>query len=256
MKYPNRMIKKGESDQKVVEAVQKQLNKIHCGPIEVDGDFGTQTFNAVKLFQSRNTDIHGIPLVVDGVVGSITWEVLFLNGSVPVVEEATNALFKEVLKIANSQLHVRENPRNSNRGREVDAYLKAAGLDAHRGDYAWCMAFVYWVFEEACKNLGRSNPMLKTAGVLHQWNKTEYRKFKTKDVVDNPSLIKPGFVFIRNYGKGMGHTGIVTSVSGGYIHTIEGNSNNNGSREGIGVFELTRKIKSIENGFIDFNNKA
>lgn len=54
----------------------------------------------------------------------------------------------------------------------------------------------------------------------------------------------------------MGHTGIVTSVSGGYIHTIEGNSNNNGSREGIGVFELTRKIKSIENGFIDFNNKA
>ncbi|MBA5629882.1 CHAP domain-containing protein [Moheibacter lacus] len=256
MKYPKRLIKKGERDQKVVEAIQKQLNKLHCGPIEVDGDFGNQTFKAVKLFQSRNTDINGIPLVVDGVVGAITWEVLFLDDSVPVAEEPTNALFKEVLKIANSQLHVRENPRNSNRGKEVDAYLKAAGLDAHRGNYAWCMAFVYWVFEEACKNLGRSNPMVKTAGVLKQWNQTDCRKFKTKDVVNNPSLIKPGYVFIRNYGRGMGHTGIITAVKGGYIHTIEGNSNDNGTREGIGVFELTRKIKSIENGFIDFNNKA
>lgn len=138
----------------------------------------------------------------------------------------------------------------------MDEYLKAAGLDAKRGNYAWCMAFVYWVFNEASKNLGKPNPMVKTAGVLYQWNKTDCKKFKTKEVENNPSLIKPGFVFIRNYGKGMGHTGIVTSVSGGYIHTIEGNSNNNGSREGIGVFELTRKIKSIENGFIDFNNKA
>ena len=256
MKYPKRLIKKGESDKSIVEAIQKQLNKLHCGPIEVDGDFGNQTFKAVKLFQSRNTDIQGIPLVVDGVVGAITWEVLFLDNSVPVAEEATNALFKEVLKIAHSQLHVRENPRNSNRGKEVDAYLKAAGLDAHRGNYAWCMAFVYWVFEEACKNLGRSNPMVKTAGVLKQWNQTDCRKFKTKDVVNNPSLIKPGYVFIRNYGRGMGHTGIITAVKGGYIHTIEGNSNDNGTREGIGVFELTRKIKSIENGFIDFNNKA
>src|SRR5690606_31332463 len=165
------------------------------------------------------TDIQGIPLVVDGVVGAITWEVLFLDGSVPIVEEATNALFKEVLKVAYSQLHVRENPRNSNRGKEVDAYLKAAGLDADKGNYVWCMAFVYWVFNEASKNLGKPNPMVKTAGVLYQWNKADCKKFKTKEVENNPSLIKPGFVFIRNYGKGMGHTGIVTSVSGGYIHT-------------------------------------
>ena len=48
----------------------------------------------------------------------------------------------------------------------------------------------------------------------------------------------------------MGHTGIVTSVEGGYIHTIEGNSNPEGSSNGIGVFELIRKISSIQKGFI------
>ncbi len=254
MKYPNRIIKKGEKDKTIVTAVQKQLKKLNCGPIDVDGDFGNQTFTSVKLFQSRNTDLQGIPLVSDGQIGSITWQVLFKETDVPQIEVPSNDLFKEVIKIAKSQLHVREDPPNSNRGADVAKYLRSVGLNANSGNYAWCMAFVYWCFDEAFKKIGKPNTLVKTGGVLRQWNETKHKKIKKQDAINNPSLIKPGFVFIRNYGGGKGHTGIVISVNGGYIETIEGNSNNNGSREGVGVFKLTRKINSIENGFIDFKN--
>ncbi len=255
MKYPKRIIEKGEADQSIVTAIQKQLSLLNCGPIDIDGDYGKQTVASVKLFQSRNTDIQGIPLVVDGKIGSITWQMLFKETDVPQVQAPTNDLFTEVLKIANSQLGVRENPPNSNRGPEVSKYLKSVGLNANSGSYSWCMAFVYYCFDEAFKKMGTSNVLVKTGGVLSQWNNTKNRRIKKADAVNNPSLVKPGFVFIRNYGGGKGHTGIVTSVNGGYIETIEGNSNNNGSREGVGVFKLTRKIASIENGFIDFKNK-
>lgn len=254
MKYPNRVIQKGESDKSIVKAIQSQLLKLNCGPIEIDGDFGSQTFSSVKLFQSRNTDIQGIPLVVDGKIGSITWQILFKETDVHQTDVASNDLFAEVIRIANTQLGVREDPPNSNRGKDVAKYLKSVGLDANSGHYSWCMAFVYWCFNEAYNKLGKPNPLVKTGGVLRQWNETKNKKIKKADAINNPSLIKPGFVFIRNHGGGKGHTGIVVSVNGGYIETIEGNSNNNGSREGVGVFRLTRKIASIENGFIDFKN--
>lgn len=254
MKYPNRVIQKGEADKSIVKAIQSQLLKLNCGPIEVDGDFGGQTFSSVKLFQSRNTDIQGIPLVVDGKIGSITWQILFKETDVHQTDVAPNDLFTEVIRIANTQLGVREDPPNSNRGKDVGKYLKSVGLDANSGHYSWCMAFVYWCFKEAFDHLGKPNPLVKTGGVLRQWNETKNKKIKKADAINNPSLVKPGFVFIRNHGGGKGHTGIVVAVNGGYIETIEGNSNNNGSREGVGVFRLTRKIASIENGFIDFKN--
>ena len=55
-----------------------------------------------------------------------------------------------------------------------------------------------------------------------------------------------------SYGGGTGHTGIVESVSGGFINTIEGNTNESGSRNGIGVFKRQRKINSINKGFIEY----
>jgi len=55
------------------------------------------------------------------------------------------------------------------------------------------------------------------------------------------------------YGGGLGHTGIVEKVNGGFLTTIEGNTNDGGSREGIGVFRRTgRKIKDINKGFLQY----
>lgn len=249
MNYPNRVIKKDEKDKSIVKAVQKRLNEIGCGPIDVDGGFGPKTVNAVKLFQARSVDANGNPLIVDGKIGPISWEVLFGENTIKVVTEPSSDLLSRVIKIAKSQVGVLEDPIGSNSGPEVDEYLASVGLDP---GYFWCMAFVYWCFNKASKQLGISNPAFKTAGVLSQWNNTNGKRILSQDAVNNPSKIKPGQIFIMNYGGGSGHTGLVESVSGGFINTIEGNTNEAGSRNGIGVFKRQRKINSVNKGFIEY----
>jgi hypothetical protein len=75
-------------------------------------------------------------------------------------------LLAEALKVAVSQIGVMEQPPGSNRGPEVDRYLTAVGLDPTRGSFPWCAAFVFSCFDEAARALGRTNPVIRTAGVL------------------------------------------------------------------------------------------
>lgn len=136
----------------------------------------------------------------------------------------------DVLKVAATQLGVSEKPRGSNDGPEVRQYLASVKLGA---GFPWCMAFVYWCTAQVCRDLQQTNPLLMTGGVMRQWN-------------ERPSLRvarpRPGDVFVMDYGKGVGHTGLVEKVDGANIHTIEGNTNDEGSREG---YEVCRRIRPI-----------
>ena len=63
-------LKKGAQGSEVTK-LQKLL--VQRGyPATVDGDYGTQTYQAVRAFQSQNLNQHGQPLVIDGQVGPIT----------------------------------------------------------------------------------------------------------------------------------------------------------------------------------------
>jgi hypothetical protein len=247
MNYPGRVIKEGEANARIVKAIQLRLNEVGCGPLEGTGVFGPKTTSAVKLFQSTRRDSTGTPLNIDGKLGSITWEILFGIETVPVVETVNSGLLTEAVSVAITQLGVMENPLGSNSGPEVNQYLASVNLGP---GFFWCAAFVYWCFNEAAANIGKTNPVFKTAGCLAHWNNTTGKKILTADAVDNPGLLKPGHIFIMSHGGGAGHTGIVERVEGGFVHTIEGNSNDSGSRNGIGVFRIKRKINSINRGFI------
>jgi hypothetical protein len=48
-------------------------------------------------------------------------------------------------------------------------------------------------------------------------------------------------------------TGIVTGIQDGYVLTIEGNTNNTHSSEGVMVCALRRKISTISLGFIKYS---
>jgi hypothetical protein len=142
-----------------------------------------------------------------------------------------------------------EQPPGSNRGPEVNKYLDSVGKEP---GLFWCAAYVYFCFNEAASKLGRANPVVKTAGCLDHWNRTKAKKILSADAVNKPSLVKPGAIFIINNGGGHGHTGLIEKVDGGFIHTIEGNSKPSGSSNGIGVFQLQRKITKINKGFIEY----
>lgn len=138
------------------------------------------------------------------------------------------------LEIAISQLGVEETPRGSNWGEPVKTYLKSVGINFPA---SWCMAFVYW----CCKQANPMTPLIRTGGVLAQWNRID-KKYR----FTSP---KVGDIFIMDFGGGLGHTGFVERIEGDTLHTIEGNTNDTGSREGYEVCRRTRKINKMK-GFI------
>jgi len=252
MDYPGKLIKKGEKNSDIVKAVQAKLNERGFGILDVDGDFGVSTERAVKLFQSQTRDIHGNPLVADGKLGPISWAALFVVQENPSdQDDQITPLLAKALEIAESQNGVLEDPPGSNRGPEVEKYLASAGCVP--GD-PWCASFVFWCFSEASKSLNIKNPLIRTGSCIDHWNRTTGKKISRQNAINNFSLIHPGCIFIIDHGGGKGHTGIVKSVSPGYIQTIEGNTNISGSREGLGVAELIRKINTITAGFIDYSS--
>jgi hypothetical protein len=261
MDYPKRIIKAGESDAEIVKALKRELNAaLALGPgedlhlDEENPNFGPKMKRVVKLFQARHVDADGRPLKQDGEVGSLTWAALFGDATVPAADTAANALLAKVLAVAAAEeaKNIREQPRNSNRGPEVEAYLRST--DTPPG-YAWCCAFVYWCFEQAAREMGTTNPMLKTAGCLDHWNRSRRKGtavVTSHDALDNPALVEPGMVFIMDHGRGAGHTGFVEKVNGSLLTTIEGNTDASKTREGGGVYRLRRKIVEINKGFINY----
>ena len=140
----------------------------------------------------------------------------------PVITKAGNKLLTEIIKVAKSQVGVMEDPLGSNRGPEINRYL--ASLDCLPGNF-WCAAFIYWCFKEASQNLSVPNLVFKTAGCIMNWNHSKEKRITSAEATANPSLIIPGQLFILDFGNGKGHTGIIEKVKGGFLHTIEGNSN-------------------------------
>jgi hypothetical protein len=148
------------------------------------------------------------------------------------------ALGKLALSKATTQIGKCEEPIGSNWGKPIQDYLKCVGINFPA---SWCMAFVYWCFNEVSNG---ENPLIKTGGVLHQWN-TSDKKYR---VVGEP---QKGDIFIMDFGKGLGHTGIVEKVDENFIYTIEGNTNDTGSREGIMVCKKQRPRTKIK-GYLRF----
>jgi len=140
----------------------------------------------------------------------------------------------KIVEVAKSQLDISEVPKGSNWGPDIQKYLKSVGITSPA---PWCMAFVYWCAVQS----GQSDQLVKTGGVLDQWSRvSKARKFTDP---------KPGDIFIMDYGSGKGHTGIIDQVIGEDLHTIEGNTNDEGSREGFEVCRRIRKKTSCA-GFI------
>ncbi len=252
--YSGRVVSIGETDARVIQLIQNRLNQVGCGPIAEDGVFGPNTQAAVELFQMRCADHFGLPLRVDGKVGPLTWASLFAVPQVPTVDTVSSPLRAATMKIAAGEVGVREVPLGSNRGPRVDQYLRAVGIDPATGSYPWCAAFVYWCFQQAASSLQIANPVIRTASVADHWSKAPLAGIlcvTTAECNSNPALVTPGMIFVMMSSGETGHTGLIEQVTGTYLTTIEGNTNDNGSREGIGVFRRNKRIiADINRGFI------
>lgn len=129
-----------------------------------------------------------------------------------------------VLAVARAEVGVREEPRGSNGGPRVLQYLASVGI---RRPAYWCAAFVSWVGREA---LGDAWPLPMTAScdVL-----LDFARRHGILVEHNP---RPSDVFlVMASPSDATHTGYAAGVTPDSIATIEGNSNDDGSRNGYEV---------------------
>lgn len=264
--FPGRLIKEGEPDTAVVSELQGGLAKVGSGPFRAPGVFDEAMTSTVKLFQAQHVDSDGAPLAIDGEVGSLSWSAIFPQAQIPRVFPATepSTLMLHALGVAGTQVGQMEVPPGSNRGPMVDKYLSSVGIPPNQGtadQRFWCMAFIYWTFQTAAVSMGVHNPLPRTAGCATHWEKAATIpgavRITRADAFDNVSLIKPGLVAILDFGGGAGHTYIVERLLGsGRIASFEGNSNNDGSRNGVGVFRLERRKLSdpFLVGFVDYSN--
>ena len=149
----------------------------------------------------------------------------------------------QLLKIAAKEVGVREgrdsNGNWNNRVKYNDWYAKHPSI-RNNGflTTAWCAVFVSWVANQAGL-LGSVIPM-------HAWTPSGLAWFKSRGLWTQGKGVKPGDLFYVYYPaqRRVAHVGFVERVEGGYIYTIEGNTNNTGSRQGNGVYRLKRRITS------------
>lgn len=153
------------------------------------------------------------------------------------------------LQIAQTQVGQTEKPLGSNWGMPVQNYLASVGINFPA---SWCMAFMYYCFDHAALQLGVTNPLFKTGGVLAQYNNRRANLVAIDPLKPLQDQLLPGDIFIMRMEGGEGHTGIIENLNGDTIHTIEGNTNNNGSREGTAVERKIRYNKPPIIAFLRF----
>jgi len=160
---------------------------------------------------------------------------LFLGGLGMGADDQKASERRAILEFAASTVGIRE-ATGRNDGEEVEEILKAVGLQGSGAP--WCAAYVVWVGDSS---LGRDrNPYPRSAWSPDfvrnpQWNRGRGRVPPPASTfgVYFPSL------------KRIGHTGLIERVSGDFALTIEGNTNDGGSRDGDGVYRRRRILDSL-----------
>jgi hypothetical protein len=223
---------------KTVRAVQEWLGLqgIHTA---IDGGYGPATATAVGMFQSQNR------LRSTGVVDKATFERLAAPMAAalePIMAAADDTLGAVV--IAYAQQHLAQHPREiggQNRGPWVRLYM--AGNEG--AEWPWCAGFATFTLKQACDTVGCAMPIGSTVSCdLLAASAQENDCFVRGAVTRDRSRVKPGSLFLSRRTAGdWVHTGIVVRLEEDVFHTIEGNTNDSGDREGYEVCARVRGYK-------------
>ena len=145
---------------------------------------------------------------------------------------------KKILEIARKEIGVTEYPANSNKVKYNTAYY---GREVFGAAYPWCCAFIWWLFQQAgAKELFYGGGKIASCTMLMNYYKKQ-KQFKAS----NPL---PGDLVFFNFDKNAAdaeHIGIVESVNGGIVITIEGNTGATNDANGGAVMRRERRASVI-----------
>ena len=181
----------------------------------------------------------------------------------------------DIVNIALSQVGYREGTRSGDYGGADDGSYNnyteynywyhnyvSTGMPVGGDSAPWCATFVSWCAEQA--NIPTTILKRSTvAGHGASYFKVNFYSGSSTlaSNADNDSYFmgynytpKAGDLF---FTRSWSHVGIVVGVSGSYVITVEGNTNNNGSSQGNGVYRLTsRRIADLYFGVPNYINSS
>lgn len=219
----------------------------------IDGDFGNMTLTACRNFA------HDMNFTYAGVDGAF-WNRLTMGMQMAVNYRPKATSYGEaVAEVA--MAYALQSPREARaerNGRSYGADNSGPWVDLfNRGTYAaWCNGATATIAEQACRALGIALPMETVINGNRLWVPNAVVEAKRTGRylggrAATPSAIKPGsYFFVPNLpGDPVSHRhiGIVESVKGGNLVTLEGNTNDDGTNEGIEFVRRTKRpIVSVD----------
>jgi hypothetical protein len=224
-----------------VQRVQEWLT-LNGIAVVVDRQFGPATEYAVGRFQTRR----GLPKT--GSVDAATFDELArrlrraLTPPSPAPADVSSGV------VGAARQHLRERPREvggGNRGPWVRVYME--GNDGP--SFLWCAGFASFMARQAAWHAGLALPMRPTfsCDVISNDAQTEGRFIAESEIaggaVGMNDLPRGSFFVQRRSPTDWNHIGIVVAAVDEIIETIEGNTNEGGSREG---YEVCRRIRNLK----------
>jgi len=193
-------------------------------------------------------------IVADGQDGPVTWRSIHseIKGVGRKPSSSSSSIGEDMVRLAKEEIGVEE-VDGTNCGPRVDEYKAATWLDSDVG-WPWCAAFICWLVREAIKDQDVSFKRPQTAGAwdFENWAKKQKDKgvvlYKPVGEVLNVSVdekpyVRAGDIVVFRFS----HIGLAIGepTNNGFVSTIEGNTNGEGSREGGAVLEKSRRLSSI-----------
>jgi hypothetical protein len=212
--------------------------------IGIDGDYGRITKSAVEDFQGL------VGLDVTGDVDALTWMRLVAPMQKAFSKISCSPEFQvKNISLAYAQQFVDQHPTEigNNTGPWVRAFMKGK-----EGDWAaWCCGSICTAIDHGANSINKS----MDNWFSWDWSCEKLRKkaikgintdyISERDVKERYSEIEPGDLFLVMKRGRAKHIGIVEEMKGDIMCTIEGNTNDEGSREG---YELVRRKRKTNKG--------
>ncbi|MBA2708801.1 MAG: peptidoglycan-binding protein [Gemmatimonadaceae bacterium] len=223
---------------KRVKLIQEWLI-LHNIQIVPDADFGAATEAALLRFQQAKK------LPASGRVDDATFSALtapIRRALAPIPRQ--NRTFNQLV-VAYAEQHEKEHPREvggQNLGPWVRLYMKGTEGKA----FPWCAGFVSFVVSQAAVTFDSTLeiPYTVSCDVIAVEGRHRGRFIPEREIHRVRGEVGGGSVFLnRRTATDWIHTGIVVRFDDETIETIEGNTNDSGSREG---FEVVRRIRGYK----------
>lgn len=220
-----------------VRRVQEWLD-LHGFGLAIDGDFGPATQLQVRRLQSH------AGITDTGVVDDETFDALVRPMTQALRQRLDRSVAVGTAVVDYAQAHLAAHPREvggANRGPWVRLYMR--GQDGP--DLAWCAGFVTFALAQAAESLRVAMPIagsFSCDALAAQARDTG--RFVPEDSVGAASLTPGSLFLVRRTATDWTHTGIVIQAYGDAFDTIEGNTNDEGSRDG---FEVCARSRGYEN---------